>query len=223
MNKTDKQLLQDAAICHGVKARWYEKSKWKTLDGRKWKVGDGARFYAGSEPFFGTHSTTPWNPLEDSGLAFAIAAEHELFVSHADKVRLYYDKALTQGGNKEKALRKAIVLTLVAISGNTQELQKVQLAKEVEDFAAQLEKARSKKTSKRRQHPDNLYEPGRSTVVDEGLIALDVQFDAFNRPSWWDLVDLFFEKNKMLEQAQIALEFAKEKPTKVRRVNKTST
>ena len=114
--KSDQKLLEQAAICHGVKARWYEKSKWNTLQGRKWKVGDGPRFLAGTEPMFGTHSTKPWNPLEDSALALSIAAEHELFLKHEKNVRSRYEELRSKGMGKEQALRKAIVLTLVAVT-----------------------------------------------------------------------------------------------------------
>ena len=218
--KSDQKLLEHAAICHGVKARWYEKSKWNTLQGRKWKVGDGPRFFAGTEPVFGTHSTKPWNPLEDSALAFSIAAEHELFFKHENHVRLSYEQLLSKGMGKEQALRKAIVLTLVAVAADIGQLEKAQKAKAVEEFGVQLKKALSKKQGKAQNKKENLYEPGKSKLVDDALIKLGIEVDETNRPSWWGLVDLFYSKHKMLDEAEEAQVFAMKNPVKTRIVKK---
>lgn len=221
--KSDRKLLEQAAICHGVKARWYEKSKWNTLQGRKWKVGDGPRFLAGTEPVFGTHSTKPWNPLEDSALAFSIAAEHDLFFKHEKHVRSRYEELRSKGIGKEQALRKAIVLTLVAVAADIGQLEQAQKAKAVEEFGVQLQKARSKSQGKGHNKKANPYEPGKSRLVDNALTKLGIELDEISRPTWWELVDLFFSKHQMLEEAEEAQSFAMKKSVKVRAVKKTTT
>ncbi len=109
----NRRLLEIAVEIHGVNARWSELSKWINSKGRKWKVGDGPRILAGIEKVYGTHSTTPWNPLEDSALAFELAAKHDVLTNHAVELLEQLARENAAGHDKEKALRRAIVVPLV--------------------------------------------------------------------------------------------------------------
>ena len=116
MRKKDEKLLEKVAGYCSIDARWFELQKWKNKKGRKWYVGDGPRYPAGVQRVFGPNHLRPWNPFEDSALAFSLAAEHELITRHHALLLANMVKPEVAKLEKEPALRYAIVRTLAELA-----------------------------------------------------------------------------------------------------------